>query len=149
MAASVMIPISAMAVPVAIVGTVLITKHLARSRELAHIERMEAMRTGNPLHGGGHVWKAIACSAIGAGVPIASFFTVWLSNLTTRGSHEEAWVAACVVSLVAVVSGGRLARSLFSQTPLPPSTAYYHHEAAYAGKPHADPDLYDVAGRRG
>lgn len=147
-----LIPLAAMGLPLAIIGTVMITKNMARNRELAHMERMQALKMGVAPHAGGHAWKALACSSIGAGVPIASFFAAWMASLTTRGSHEEVWVAACVVSLVAVVTGGRLARTLFGAAGEPTAPAYpyqYPQETAYAGKPQGDPDMYDVAGRRG
>lgn len=146
MALKELIPFAGMAVPVAIVATVTITKHLARKRELEHMERMRALQMGIPIDSGGHAWKALACSAIGAGVPIAAFLTVWIANLTTHRASEEAWFVAFVVSLVAVVSGARLARALLSSpAPSQPYAPAYYQTA----KPSADPDLYDVAGRRG
>jgi hypothetical protein len=142
-----LIPIAGITLPAVIVGTVMTVKHLGRSREMAHRERMEALRMGIAPDVGGHAWRAMTCSAIGAGVPAISFFMAWLANLTTR-VHEEAWLAAFVVSLVAVVSGGRLARALFT----PPSQGTPGPYVAHANGHHksqVDPDLYDVVGRRG
>lgn len=145
---STLVPLAGIMLPAAIVGTVMTVRHLGRSRELAHRERMEAIRMGISPNIGGHAWRALTCSAIGAGVPAVAFFSAWLTNLTSSRQHEEAWLAAFVVGVVAVVSGGRLARALFAQ---PAQAGASNHSESYGpnGKAGVDPDLYDVVGRRG
>ncbi len=142
--AGTVVPLAGIMLPALIVGTVLTIKHLRRSREMTHRERMEAIRMGIAPDPGGHAWRALTCSSIGAGVPAAAFLTAWLTNLTSSRQHEEAWVAAFVVGIVAVVSGGRLARALFTS---PAQQVLTSQDTA--AKVTMDPDLYDVVGRRG
>jgi hypothetical protein len=138
----IVIPVIGILLPALIVGTVLGIRHLAQRREMAHKERMRALEMGFVPHEQGQMWKALTCTFIGAGVPTASFAFAWLASLTSHGRLDEAWPIALVVSIVSVVSGGRLARTLFS-----PSSVNVPRTSET--KPIFDPDTYDVAGRRG
>lgn len=148
-----LIPIVAIVMPLGIVATVLTTKRLAESRRMRHQERMRAMEMGLSPYSAGNGWKALTCAAIGAGVPIACFFFAWLDAVTTHRRADEAWFGATVLSVIAVVSGGRLARTLFQgpahvPAPQPNANAAAYHQAHH-GKPAFDPDSYDVVGARG
>ena len=141
-----LIPLSAILMPIVLVPTILILRHIGRRREWEHKERMRALELGLAPPGDDS-WRAKVCIAIGAAVPLGGFFLAWLASPEGRASGDL-WGVAGTVGGLAVVSGSMLAVRL-----LPPrdrSDADGPRESVAAGKRHAfDPDAYDVAGRRG
>jgi hypothetical protein len=140
--AALIIPIFALAIPMVIVPTSLVLRHLRERRQWQHVERLKALEMGRSLPGH-DIWVAKAATAIGAVMPVGVFGVAWLASQTSR-SGEEAWVAATVVGLTGVVSGSRLARRLLDQ-PRVVSNGPSH---LANGKPQFDPEGYDFAGRR-
>jgi hypothetical protein len=130
------------AVPLVLVPTVMIMRHLAHKREWEHAERMKALELGLPAPGN-ESWAATVCIAIGAGVPVGALCIAWLASLEQSGSPHY-WIAATVVGSLGVLSGTLLATRL-----LPSSFRAQSPSFDTQSKPELDPDAYDVAGRRG
>jgi hypothetical protein len=139
-----LIPITAIAMPMVVVPTIMVMKLRIRRRELEHIERMKALEMGQPVPGS-QAWPALAAISIGAGVPIGAFFVTWLASMTGHASGDI-WLAPIIVGLAAVISGASLGTKLFGRKP----SANAPGPAAVAnGKPVFDPDAFDVVSRRG
>ena len=138
-----MVPLAAIALPVILVPTILSFRHAARKRDNQHRERMKALETGQPVPGEAAWPAAVACAAVGLGVPIGSFFLTWMACLTVPNLPAPVWIAPAAVSLVALMSAGQIAETLGrrSRTPSKP--------AIDAKPPMYDPDAYDVVGARG
>lgn len=140
-----MIPMMALTIPIVVAPAAMLFKHLGKKREMEHRERMKALEMGLPATGG-YAWPALVCIAIGAGVPVGTFLLAWLVMLTTH-IDEEALAVPCVVGVVAVVSGVRLAGKILTRRQHEPELPLIEVDRA---KPHSyDPDAYDVVGRRG
>ena len=138
------IPVMALTIPLVVIPTTLILRHRARRRELEHQERMRAFDLGlAPTIQ--TTWPSLAAIAIGAVVPVGSFFIAWFANLGGRDA-PTAWICATIVGLTAVVQGSRLAAKLIDSprdaAPQPPTSLA-------ANKPRFDPDAFDVVSRRG
>ncbi len=146
-----MIAIVAVAMPLVLVPVIMILRYVLgrQERQHQHEERLRAMELGRPLPGS-NAGPALTCIAIGALVPIGAFFCVWMVSL--RGDVDVmAWIAAMIVSIVAVVSSLRLASTLFEggSQPEPTPSDRLVGEPRINNKPSFDPDSIDVVGRRG
>lgn len=121
-------------------------RHARHDRELQHAERMKALELG--LLPPGEVsrpWTPVRlAAAIGLWVPIAVFGGAFLAAM---GGYREPgpWWAAGAIGVAAVAGGTilllRLPASTEPQRPDPIPRA--------PKLPVADPDAFDVAGRRG
>ncbi len=139
-----MIPLAAIMLPLVLVPTIMVLKFRANKREFEHKERMKALETGRALPQYGAWPAAFVCSSIGAGVPAAAFFFTWLSSISSA-KYEDMWAAPTFVGLAGVIAGTSLAFRLFAreQGQSSPETDP-NHKVFYA-----DPDAFDVVGRRG
>lgn len=120
-----------------------------RDRELQHAERMKALELGLVPPGETHrPWTPVRlAAAIGMWVPLAVFGGAFLA--TASGYRDPGpWWAAGAIGVAAVLSGTililRLPASAWT-TDLPRSDTIPRAPKF----PVADPDAFDVAGRRG
>lgn len=140
------IPIVAMTIPIVIVPVALVTRYWRQRRQWQHLERLKAIEHGiSPFPS--PCWPALVAIALGAGVPVGSFFIAWLA-VEESHADESVFAMAMIVGIVGVVSGYKLAMRLIGpaaacerSSPVPARS----HGKPYVG----DPDAYDVAGRRG
>lgn len=147
-----LIPIVAILMPAVLVPSVLALKFRQRRREWEHQERMRSLEMGVPLVQA-QPWPAAAVAiALGLGTPAAAYLFSWMA-LVTASADAEIYIGTTIVSLVGILSGGRLALRLIpagttllrSGEHAPPRPAVH----AANGKPSFDPDTFDVVGRRG
>lgn len=144
----VLIPITAILMPLFLVPTIIAMKQAGRKREMAHRERMRAMEQGRlpATARGSQGWAALTCIAIGLGVPVASLM---MAVSTTAGLHRidpTVWSTSALVGLAGVIAGATLAlRTLGDRAADAVATG---HDSAWS-KPSYDPDALDVVGRRG
>lgn|GEM_PF-1728524 len=144
-----LIPMAALNVPIVIVPTALVMRHLRRSRELKHIERMKALELGRlPEDGGRHSSMAWVSIAIGAGVPVGVFGFSWLATLGEIRRDSEAvamlWFAAMVVSVFCVWMASKIAGVHLRQ----PSNSMAD-VSDFTKVELDDVDAFDVVSRRG
>jgi hypothetical protein len=135
-----LIPIVAILMPVVLVPTILILRHISKKREWEHLERIKSMELGMPVPGN-ESWPAKVCIAIGAGVPIVAFFFAFVASQDSEAGGGV-WAAATMVGVSGVLSGSVLATRL-----LPSRRGRPHPDVA--AKPAYDPDAYDVVSSRG
>jgi hypothetical protein len=139
-----LIPILGILMPLVLIPMIMVLRYRGRKREWEHAERMKALELGLPAPGN-ESWPARVCIAIGAGVPVGSFFFAWVASLES-GHGEPFWEAATMVGGLGVLCGTFLA------TRLLPSRSRAQDPAARSNpyaKSALDPDVYDVVGRRG
>lgn len=144
MSEDVLIPLAAIGLPMLLVPSILTFRHVAKKRDLQHIERMKALETGRPVPGESYWPQAFVCTAIGAGVPVASFLLTLMAWVSRHGTPPEIWIAPTIVSFIAVAGGVHASTTMFR-----PSRAATPTDAHLNGKPSFDPDAYDVVGSRG
>ena len=89
---------------------------------------------------------ARAIVTVGAGVPLGACSIAWLTSTTTSAYGSAAWFTAASVSVTALVCGTILASRLPASAFLPPKLSNDFHTPKPAFQ---DPDVLDVAGRRG
>jgi hypothetical protein len=135
------IPLAGIMLPMVLVPTIMGIRHARQKREWEHAERMKALDLGQPLPGG-EVWPSAAAIAIGAVVPISALLIALIGGLA--GAHEEVAVPSTLVGFSGVIGGSILATRLIGNRNRAKRQDLYAN-----GKPHMDPDAYDVVGRRG
>ena len=144
-----LIPLTAILMPFALVPTILFMKHRHKRREWEHLERMKEMEERlptSPMHALG---RTRGVAAIGAGVPIVSVLMAWLTTITYQPpSFDEAipgiaWGSAAVISICAMFTGLILARMQIR------AVREVQVETRQNAKPAFDPDAFDVVSRRG
>lgn len=142
------IPLLVVGLPILVFGTVLLFRFLNSRRAMDHRERMRSLDLGQPLPVGAP-GAGLVCATMGAGVPIAACFFALIATLSIRDEELTViiWAFAMIVAVGGLVAGYRLALRLLS-TPAPSARPFTPIQNAY-DKPLADPDLYDVVGRRG
>jgi len=115
-------------------------RHDWRKRELEHLERMRAFELGRTLPQD-QPWLSPAKigAALAVVVPIGSFFSAYAAN-EAAGYHEDPWLAACSVGVVAVICGSVLIALSSKKDPAP---------TAAISKPAVEEDAYDVVSSRG
>ena len=100
------IPLSGIMMPLILVPTIILLVHRQKRREWHHQERLRALEMGLPASGdpigalgGGTV------IAIGAGVPVASVLTAWMTTISVSDSDPDympivavAWGCAFMIS---------------------------------------------------
>ncbi len=135
-----LIPLSAIALPMVLVPIILAMKQVQRKRECEHMERMKSLELGRPLPFT-QAWPALAAIAIGAIMPVGVFVVALIASTQSEGHAEAFFAPAAFVSVCGVWAGGGLARRLF---------AYGSSTANGSNDKHAiDPEAFDVVGRRG
>jgi hypothetical protein len=141
--AEILIPLTALTIPIVVVPCVLLFKHMEKSRTMTHQERLRALEMGQ-APGGSLLWPSLAAIAIGGVAPAAAFLFAWLANAMSGFDHEIAWGAAGLVGGCGTVSAAGMMKRVLevSRAPAPPP---YNP----ADKPLLDPDAYDTVGRRG
>ncbi len=118
-----------------------------RRKEMEHLEHLKAMEMGLVPPLAGLNWPgAMVCIAIGAGVPIGSFFVTLLAALHAPVSGGI-WVAPVFVSLAAIGAARKLACRMMDSRSKSNKPAL--GESTPLGKPAFDPDAFDVVGSRG
>jgi hypothetical protein len=146
-----LIPLAGIMLPMVLVPSIILLVHRQKKREWQHQERLRALEIGLPASvpdrtpGGGSV------VAIGAGVPIASVLTAWMTTMSVSESHPDympiiaiAWGCAFMISTGALISSLVLGVLLFRSKK--PAEGVDHFAAM---KPAFEPDAYDVVSSRG
>jgi hypothetical protein len=145
------IPLAGIMLPMVLVPSIILLVHRQKKREWHHQERLRAIEMGLPapppdrMLGGGTV------VAIGAGVPIASVFTAWMTTISVSDSHPEyipiiavAWGCAFMISTGALITS--LVLGVLLMRSRKPAELV---DQLAAIKPAYEPDAYDVVSRRG
>jgi len=143
------IPLAAILMPLVLVPTILFMKHRHERRQWEHLERMREMEERLPASPARALDRARGVAAIGAGVPIVSVFTAWLTTISFQpGSFDEsvagiAWGSAALISSVAMFTSLLLARMHVRAVRELEFDSRQNAKAVY------DPDAFDVVSRRG
>lgn len=148
---SILIPITALMIPIVIVPTSLYFKQRLRVRELEHAERIRAMELGIVPQAAGMSWPGAAvCLGIGAGVPVGSMLIAWLA-MFSNDLPSEIFGIPLLISFSAIWAAKSLAdRMMGAAEETRPVAAPNRMQAGRDGaKPRFDPDAYDVVGSRG
>jgi hypothetical protein len=139
-----LIPISAIVLPIILVPIILGIRYERYKRELEHAERIKALELGRTVHADDSWWTLPRfCVAIGTGVPAVVFFCAWQASESLK-DPEPAWISAGFVGVAAVISGSVLAARYYLR----------HDESArdtrdLDGKSRIDADTFDVVSSRG
>lgn len=148
----ILIPLTAILMPLGIVMLVFKSKHRAAVREFEHKERMKAIEAGiSPYQAprSENAWPALVALGLGAFMPIGVFFLAWLSSMTTQVG-DGIFVAATFVSGAGVIGGTRMGlRLLQKRTAEAARLALTPPRQAGSRKPAFDPDAYDAIAHRG
>ena len=128
---------------------VLVLLNMAQQRRgWEHEERSKAQQMGQSFPVSHSDWaRALVCTAIGAGVPIAAFLFTGLATIFSK-VDPEIWWAPGVVGVAAVYYGYCLASQLISGSN-PDDEEDEEDEVEDIGKPAIDADAIDVVGQRG
>ena len=145
------IPLSGIMMPLVLVPTIILLVHRQKKREWHHQERLRALEMGLPASGPDRVPGGGTVIAIGAGVPIASVLTAWMTTISVSDSHPDympivavAWGCALMISSGALITSLVLGVLLMrSRKPAEPVDQFAAIKPAY------EPDAYDVVSRRG
>jgi len=151
MNAGLIIPLSGIMMPLVLVPTIILLVHRQKKREWHHQERLRALEMGLPASGPDRMPGGGTVIAIGAGVPIASVLTAWMTTISVSDSHPDympivavAWGCAFMISsgalITSLVLGVLLMRSRKPAVPVDQFAAI---------KPACEPDAHDVVSRRG
>jgi len=147
------IPLSGIMMPLVLVPTIILLVHRQKKREWHHQERLRALEMGLPASGPDRMPGGGTVIAIGAGVPIASVLTAWMTTISVSDSHPDympiiavAWGCALMISSGALITSLVLGVLLMrSRKPAAPEPV----DQLSAIKPAYEPDAYDVVSRRG
>ena len=145
------IPLSGIMMPLVLVPTIILLVHSHKKREWHHQERLRALEMGLPASGPDRMPGGGTVIAIGAGVPIASVLTAWMTTISVSDSHPDympivavAWGCAFMISSGALITSLVLGVLLMrSRKPAEPVDQFAAIKPAY------EPDAYDVVSRRG
>jgi hypothetical protein len=145
------ISLSGIMMPLVLVPTIILLVHRQRKREWHHQERLRALEMGLPTSGPDRMPGGGTVIAIGAGVPIASVLTAWMTTISVSDSHPDympivavAWGCAFMISSGALITSLVLGVLLMrSRKPAEPMDQFAAIKPAY------EPDAYDVVSRRG
>ena len=133
-------PLAGIALPLFLVPTVMAMRQAGKKREFEHLERMRALETGQPIPGEANWAGAMACAAVGAGVPLMAYLFTFLAYINQPGGKIELFIAPTITSLFAFMGAGGMATAIFR-----PRRAKV--EATSHAKPQFDPDAYETVGR--
>jgi len=145
------IPLAGIMMPVILVPTIIFLVHRQKKREWHHQERLRALEIGLPASvpdralGGGSV------AAIGAGVPVASVLTAWMTTMSVSDTHPDYMpIIAITWGCAFLISTGALITSLVLGVLLMRSRSPANSVDQFAAaKPAFEPDAYDVVSSRG
>ena len=145
------IPLSGIMMPLVLVPTIILLVHRQKKREWHHQERLRALEMGLPASGPDRMPGGGTVVAIGAGVPIASVLTAWMTTMSVSDTHPDympivavAWGCAFMISSGALITSLVLGVLLMrSRKPAEPVDQFAAIKPAY------EPDAYDVVSRRG
>jgi formate hydrogenlyase subunit 3/multisubunit Na+/H+ antiporter MnhD subunit len=143
------IPLAAILMPLVLVPTILFMKHRHERRQWEHLERMRQMEERLPASPVQALGRARGVAAIGAGVPIVSVFTAWLTTISYQPAVFDesvagiAWGSAAIISICAMFTGLLLARMHVR------AVKDLESDTSQNAKPVYDPDAFDVVSRRG
>ncbi len=143
----VVVGLGGMALPIALVTTILTVRHLRQRREWAHRERMRALEAGQSLPRS-DAWPALAAIALGTVGPIGVFGCAWLSELT-GGAGGGSWFGATCVALAGVVGGSKLGLGLLADRREARAESSMAHTGSNGKPPAYDPESFDAIARRG
>ena len=147
------IPLSGIMMPLVLVPTIILLVHRQKKREWHHQERLRALEMGLPASGPDRMPGGGTVIAIGAGVPIASVLTAWMTTISVSDSHPDymlivavAWGCAFMISSGALITSLVLGVLLMRSRKLAATEPVDQFAAI---KPAYEPDAYDVVSRRG
>jgi hypothetical protein len=146
-----LIPLAGIMMPVILVPTIIFLVHRQKRREWRHQERLRALEMGLPAATSDQTLGGGTVVAIGAGVPVASVLTAWMTVMTIPESHPDympiiavAWGCAFMISTGALITSLVLGVLLMrSRKPAEPVNQFAAFKPAY------EPDAYDVVSSRG
>jgi hypothetical protein len=145
------IPLTAILMPLILVPTTMFMKQRHQRRQWEHLERLKAMEIQLPMPKVHAVPGHGSVAAIGAGVPIASVLTAFLTSIifSPEGGDEIAvpaiaWGCAFLISTLAL--GTSLILAFMHRSATKENSAV---EPLGNGKPQFDPDAFDVVSSRG
>ncbi len=147
-----LIPITAILMPLALVPTIISMKNRHRRREWEHLERMKSLESHWPMQPAAHPGLTKSITAIGAGVPTISVLGAILTTLLCEPpvDSDPAIVPGIVWGCASMISLGALATSLILAFMHSRSVRQAASSAAmYNSKPQFDPDAFDVVSARG
>jgi hypothetical protein len=146
-----LIPIVAILMPLVLAPTVMFLKHRHSRREWEHLERMKAMDFHVPMQSPPRVGATRNVAAIGAGVPVVSVITAFLTTLIWEPTPEgDPMVPAIAWGCALLISAGAMFTSLVLAFMHGRTTQHAEASAAmYNGKPIYEPDAFDVVSSRG
>lgn len=146
----ILIPITALMIPIVIVPTSLWFRHRGRVQQMEHAERIRAMELGIKPQAAQISWPGAAlCMAIGAGVPVGSMLVAWFATMTNE-APTEIFGIPLVMSFGAIWTAKALAdRMMGGEEAEAIAAAQRARGVANPAKPTFDPDAYDVASSRG
>jgi hypothetical protein len=148
---SLIIPLAAILMPLALVPTIITMVHRHKRREWKHQEQLRAIDLGLPGSLANSRPVDGTVGVIGAGVPIASVIASLLTTLNVPDSHPEymaivavVWGCSFLISTAALITSLVLGiMQIRSQKAADPA------DQSVAIKPAYEPDAYDVVSRRG
>ena len=145
------ISLSGILMPLVLVPTIILLVHRHKRREWHHQERLRALEMGLPASGPDRMPGGGTVIAIGAGVPIASVLTAWMTTISVSDSHPDYMpIVAVVWGCAFMISSGALITSLVLGVLLMRSRKPAEPVDQFAAiKPASEPDAYDVVSRRG
>jgi drug/metabolite transporter (DMT)-like permease len=143
-----LIAVVAIAMPFFLVCGILWIRHLARSRELTHIERMRAIERGLPSVPSRSRGGVVGATWIAAGVPIAALLFAWATDMRTHAG-EKVWLPAMMIGVTAIITGSILISKVLIPDQIRNEREDDTWRQSHNKPPRFDPDAYDVVGRRG
>jgi hypothetical protein len=148
---AILIPLAALAIPIIVAPTAIVVNYLRRRGEQVHRERMHALEVGQPYGAPASMWPvAMASLAVGAIVPLGSFFLAWMATVSEAVSGDGVFFAATVVAVCGIFAGSRLGHRMLDAREREAPRMVNDHHANGSAKPAAyDPDTFDVVSRRG
>src|SRR5262245_41572258 len=146
----IIIPVTAILMPLVLVPTIITLKHRQKKREWEHLERMRAMELQLPTTPErGESLGARSVVAIGAGVPIASVLCAFLTCAEGPPSVEGVPLAAIAWGSAALISIGAMLTSLILAFIVARSSDRVDAASLVSqAKSVYDPDAFDVVGSR-
>jgi hypothetical protein len=145
------IPLAGIMMPLVLVPSIILLVHRQKKREWHHQERLRALEMGLPASAPDRTLSGGTVVAIGAGVPIASVLTAWMTTMSIPDTHPDympiiaiAWGCAFMISTGALITSLVLGVLLMRSRKHADSVDHFA-----AAKPAYEPDAFDVVSSRG